>query len=113
MRRFAKNRWWAFILTLSVLLASSASFTSRSYGDGTDPISIGDGGGGGGGTSPPMGDPDGPAGPTRKSPTGGRLSPGGNGYAVTPVGDGGTAVRVWSWRFHVVLRSLMGRWLRF
>ncbi|MEK7824408.1 MAG: hypothetical protein AAB290_05145 [Candidatus Eisenbacteria bacterium] len=111
MRRFAKNRWWAFILTLSVLIASNATFSSLTYGDGEDPVSISDGSGGG--ASPPMGDPDGPSGPTKWAPTGGRLSPGGNGYAVTPVGDGGTAVRVWSWRFHVVLRSLMSRWLRF
>jgi hypothetical protein len=67
----------------------------------------------GGGATLPSGDPDGPAGPTKWSPTGSRVSPGGNGIAATPVGDGGTALRVWSWRLHVVLRSLMSRWLRF
>jgi hypothetical protein len=110
MRRFVKNGWRAFILTLSVLIASNATFSSPSYGgDGQDPISIGDGSGGSG----PMGDPDGTLGPSKGSPSSGRRSPGGKGYAVTPVGDGGTAVRVWSWRFQVVLRSLMSRGLRF
>ncbi|MEK7331264.1 MAG: hypothetical protein AAB113_10735, partial [Candidatus Eisenbacteria bacterium] len=80
MRRFAKNRWWAFILTFSVLIASNATFSSPSYG-GKEPLSIGEGGG-----ESSMGDPDGPGGPTKGSPTGIRPSPGGNDNAVTPVG---------------------------
>jgi hypothetical protein len=110
MRRFVKSRWWAFVLTLCVLLASSLSLASRSYGDANDPFLISDGNGGG--TSLPSGDPDGPAGPTKRSPAGNGVSPGGHRFAATPVGDGGTAVHVWSWRFHVVLRSLISRWLR-
>ena len=113
MRRFAKNRWWAFILTLSVLVASTATFSSPSYGEGLDPISIGDGGEtGGGGTTSPKGDPDGPSGPTKRSPAGRGISSGGNFYAATPVGDGGAAVSVWTWRFHVVLRSLVRGWFQ-
>lgn len=108
MRRFTRNRWWAFILTLCVLLASNATFTSPSYGDGQDPLSTGDGNGGGA-----YGDPDGPSGPNKRSPSGGRVSPGGNGYARTPVGDGGAVSRVWSWRFHVALQVLKTRWMRF
>ena len=103
MSRFARNQWWAFILTLSVLLASSASFTSPSYGLGRATLTVGEGGG-------ESGDPDGPGGPTKTPPSG--MSPGGGGDAVRPVGDGGAAMRVWSWRLHVVLRSLAIRWLR-
>ena len=110
MRRFAKNRWWAFVLTLCVLLASSASLTSQSFADGgNDDVVIGDPSVGGGGEP---GDPDGTGGPGKRWPTGGRRSAGGSHYAVTPVGDGGTAMRVWSWRLHVVLRSLISRYSR-
>ena len=109
MRRFAKNRWWAFILTLCVLLASNATFTSPSYGDAGDPLTIVDGGSG----SAPAGDPDGPSGPSKRTPIGGHVAPGGNGFARTPVGDGGAASSVWSWRFHVALRILKLRWMRF
>jgi hypothetical protein len=111
MGRFAKNQWWAFILTLSVLLASSASFTSSSYAASwKDLMYVSDGGSGG-----LSGDPDGPGGPNSSSPNGPgkyRLAPGGNTDAVRPVGDGSAAMRVWSWRFHIVLRSLVGRWSR-
>lgn len=107
MSRFVKNQWWAFILTLGVLLASSASLTSSSYAGWKDPMYVGDSSGGG-----LSGDPDGPGGPNKPQPTGYRLSPGGNTDAVRPVGDGSAATRVWSWRFHVVLRSLASRWLR-
>jgi hypothetical protein len=106
MGRFAKNQWWAFILILSVLLASSASLTSSSYASGGKML-VSDGSGGG-----LSGDPDGPGGPN--SPTPGRysLSPSGNANAARPVGDGSAAMRVWSWRLHIVLRSLASRWLR-
>jgi hypothetical protein len=111
MRRFAKNRWWAFILTLIVLLASSATLTAPSYADGSEQVITPDGGSGG---APPAGDPDGPSGPGKKSPTGGYVHTGGTGFmAVTSVGDGGPAWRVWSWRFHVVLLSLRARYFRF
>lgn len=107
MRRFARNRWWAFILTLCVLFASNAAFTSPSYGEGPNPLTIGDGGSG---TDNP-GDPDGPSGPNKNLPTRGR-SARGNGYAHAPVGDGDVSL-VWSWRFHVALQLLKIRWMRF
>jgi len=108
MPRFVKNRWWAFILTLSVLLASSATFSSPSYGDGNDPLAIPGGGPG----SPSAGDPDGTAGPGKQGPGYGRTVPSGGRYAVTSLGDGGSARSIWIWRLHVVLRSLIGRYSR-
>lgn len=105
MRRFAQNRWWIFILTLSVLLASSVTVSSPSYaGEGPDPIEIGG--------PAPGGDPDSPSGPTKRGPGSGRLTPSGNRYAVTSVGDGSLAQSGWIWRFHVVLRSLVIRHIR-
>ena len=108
MRRFTQNRWWAFILMLSVLLASSATMSSPSYGGGSDPIVIGGDSGG----SDPGGDPDGTAGPGKRGAGCGRATPGGYRYAATSVGDGGSASSVWIWRFNVVLRSLMSRYHR-
>ncbi len=108
MLRLAKNRWCAFILTLGLILGSAASFSPPSYGGQNDDVVIADPYGGGA-----PGDPDGPLGPNKKSPTGDRLSSGGNGFAAAPVGDGGNALRVWSWQFHVVLRSLISRFYRF
>ncbi len=108
MRRFSQNRWWAFILMLSILLASSATLSSPSYGGGPEPIELGDGDGGSG----PGGDPDGPAGPSKRAPGAGRVAPGGYRYVATSVGDGGSASSVWIWRFNVVLRSLMSRYHR-
>jgi hypothetical protein len=106
MLRFAKNRWWAFILALSVLLASSATFSSRSYGDGNEPIVIP----GGAPDAPPAGDPDAPAG--KRTAGSGRAVPGGSRPAVTSMGDGVSAQNVWVWRLHVVLRSLIIRYSR-
>jgi len=109
MLRFAQNRWWAFVLTLSLLITSGAAL-SPAFGDGgaSDILVIGDGGGG----SNPSGDPDVPAGPG-KTGTGTRhAAPGGYRYAATAVGDGGSAASVWVWRFHVVLRSLIIRYSR-
>jgi hypothetical protein len=110
MRRFMRNQWCAFILTLCVLLAGSASFTSSSYAGYKDPMYVSDSSGGG-----LPGDPDGPGtpnGPNGNGPSKYRLSPGGNADAVRPVGDGSAALRVWSWRLQIVLRSLASRWLR-
>ena len=106
MRRFTQNRLWAFILMLSVLLASSTTLSSPSYGEGPDPIVFD------GGSGDPGGDPDSPAGPNKRGPGNGRVSPSGYRYTATAVGDGGSASSVWVWRFHVVLRSLMSRYLR-
>jgi len=108
MRRFAKNRWWAFILMLSVLLTSSATISPASSGDAPDPIVIGGGDDGSG----PGGDPDGPAGPSKRGPGAGRVAPGGYRYAANSVGDGGPVPSIWIWRFNVVLRSLLSRYQR-
>jgi len=109
MQRFAQNRWWAFILTLCLLLSSGAAISpAYSIGDGPAPIEIGGGGGG----SDPGGDPDSPTGPGKRGAGSGRAVPGGYYYAATSVGDGGSAKSVWVWRFHVVLRSLMVRYSR-
>lgn len=105
MRRFVQNRWWAFILMLGVLLASSTTIPSPSYGAEPDPISIEDGSGTGG-------DPDGPLGPGKRGTGFGRSSPGRYQGAATSVGDGGRVSSGWIWRVHVVLRSLMGRYIR-
>ena len=112
MRRMVEKRWLAFVLALSILLASTASFPSRSYGDGRwDPQTIGDGSGGGGSVA--AGDPDGPAGPNKRAPVGGRPVRSSILSAAPSVGDGGTALRVWMWRIQVALLSLRARGLRF
>jgi hypothetical protein len=108
MRRFVTNRWWTFILTLGVLLASIAALSSPSFGDGNDPIVITDPAGG----TSPGGDPDGPAGPSRQAPAKGRAMHQQPRYAAAPVGDGSSVASVWSWRFHVALRSLISRYVR-
>jgi hypothetical protein len=111
MRRFSTNRWWTFFLTLTVLLASGTALPTavRATPDPT-PINIEDGGSLGGGA--PEGDPDGPAGPTKKAPGSGTLSPGGSSLKAT-AGDGGRAGwSVWMWRLHVVLLSLKIRYIR-
>jgi hypothetical protein len=113
MRRIARNRGLAFLLTLSFLLASSASVAPHSFADNGDVV-IGDPGGFSSPDPGDSGDPDGPGGPSKRSPTGGRrLGSSGGFYAVAPVGDGGAVMGVWSWRLHVVLRSLLSRWTRF
>jgi len=109
MRRFLVNRWWALILMLGVLLASSATFPARSRAtDVNDPIAIPGGGPGPG--SPPAGDPDAPAG--KRSPGYGRAVPGNVRYSATSMGDGVSAKSVWVWRLHVVLQSLIARYSR-
>ena len=108
MLRFAQNRWWAFILTLSLLLSSVTAIAPAYSGDGSDPIEIGEGSGG----SDPSGDPDVPAGPGKAGFGARRAAPDGYQYAATAVGDGGSRASVWVWRFHVVLRSLIIRYSR-
>ena len=108
MRRFAENRWWSYLLTLSVMLASIAIVPSSSLGDGgPDPIVLPIGG-----DPDPGGDPDGSVGPGRSGPGYGRMRPGGVRPAMTSMGDGVLAHSVWVWRFHVVLRSLLSRYSR-
>ena len=107
MRRLVVKRWLAIVLTLIVLFTSGVFVPSRARADsGTDPITIGDNGGG----SPPAGDPDGPAGPTKRI---GRSVRNGTGYAAPSVGDGGSVMSVWKWRIQVVLQALRIRSARF
>lgn len=108
MRRFVLNRWWTFVLTLGVFLASIPTLSSPSFGDGQDPLVITDPVGG----SSPGGDPDGPAGPSKQAPVKGRSIRQVNRYTAVPVGDGSSVASVWSWRFHVALQSLMSRYIR-
>lgn len=109
MRRFIGNRWLAFILTLSVLLASFTALSSPSYGEGRDPVAIGDPSGG----MSPAGDPDSPSGPGKRNPSTGRVISPGNDGVVAPVVGRGTSLSVWSWRVKVVLQSLISRSSRF
>ena len=105
MLRMARNRWCAFLLTLGVL-ASIATFPPPSYGGaGDSDVMIED-------PRSMPGDPDGTQGPGKRAPAPNRASPGGNGHAAASVGDGGSALRVWSGHFHVVLRSLISRFYR-
>lgn len=110
MRRFVQNRWWSYLLTLSVMLAGIATVPSSSFGDsGTDPITLP----GGGGAPDPGGDPDGTSGGGRnKGPGYGRSLPDGSRHATTAMGDGVSARSVWVLRLHVVLRSLLSRYSR-
>ena len=103
MRRFAQNRWWTFILMLSVLLAGSMTISSPSFGlSRPDKMEDSDGGGGAG----DGGDPDHP------TPGYGRAVPSGSQYGVTTVGDGSSSTSIWKWRLQVVLRTLMSRYFR-
>jgi hypothetical protein len=112
MRRFALNRWCAFLLTLCVLLASSTVMAPSSFGEGTSPDPLVIGGGSGG--PDPGGDPDGTAGGGSKRSAGsGRALPGGSWFAASSAGDGGGAMSAWVMRLHVVLRSLTSRLYRF
>lgn len=111
MRRLGMNRWWATLLALGLVLGSIPAIPSSSHATNGDVIKQDPWGGGEGGTYP--GDPDGPSGPNKKVPPSGRVSPGGNGYAAAPVGDGAKASSVWSWRYHAVLRSLISWLYRF
>jgi hypothetical protein len=119
MPRFIKNRWWAFILALSLVLTCGAASVSPvaaelSYGEvgnGTDP-----GGTPGDGTLD-TGDPDVPTGPGKQysrsaQPQPPQLSE--RRYSGAPaVGDGEAPTSVLVLRLHVVLRSLRGVYLRF
>ena len=113
MRRFTTNRWWAFILALSVLVGSSATFSSPSFGDGgLDPTLVDGGGDSGGGGTGTKGDPDGPSGPTQRLPGGRRGVSDVGGFTAASVGDGGAAAGAWSWRIHVMLRTLTKGWFQ-
>jgi len=106
MPRFVTNRWWALVLALSVVFASSVALTPPpSYGD-PDPVMIPDG------NPPPQGDPDGTAGPGKQAGARSRALPGSTRYLVASKGDGGFARSVWVWRLHVVLQSLIARYSR-
>lgn len=110
MPRQFGSRWFAIVLTLCVLLASNAALPRKSFGswDGKDPSIIGDDAGRGGSGSE-SGDPDAPSGPDRRSVTPGRGARSGYTRTAVPVSGASGALRVWTWRIQVVLRSLRTR----
>ena len=109
MRRWVESRCLAVILALSVLFASGVTLPQRAYAaQGFESKSFSDASGG----SQAAGDPDGTAGPCAGSRGVLPAARGGSAGVVPSVADRGTALRVWMWRFHVVLLSLRTRGLR-
>ena len=106
MRRFIMNRWLAFILILTVLIAGPQA-TSRLFADEgyPDPSTVSD--------SPPLnggaGDPDMPLNPGRKPPTGvaAPARPTLTGWGRT-VGDGGAYGSIQMMRFRAMLLAFRG-----
>lgn len=115
MPRFKANRWWTFILALSVLSALAISrpgstIADVSRGDSRSPGS-GDGTSGGGGVpTPGIGDPDQPQGGSIKKGSGqfGGLQYSRNAsLSMRSVGDSRELVgNVWMWRLTVMARVL-------
>ena len=105
MPRFKRNRWWAFILALSLALTCGLALTpvdgvtEETPDPNEQPISdIG-------------GDPDRPMAPKgahRGFPYGG-----GMGVEQTTVGDGGWSMRDWMWRLRFVGLSLRSFYFRY
>ena len=121
MPRFKANRWWTFILTLSVLSTlaiwrPAGSIADVSRGDSRSP-GFGDGTGGGGTPpTPGVGDPDQPQGGTLKKGSGqfGGLQYSRNALASSrSVGDSGEWSNVWMWRLTVMARVLRISWIRY
>jgi hypothetical protein len=96
MPRFKANRWWAFVLALSLVLGSAVAVHAQSHGVASSAyVTNGDNGDGGGLNPPPIGDPDSPgdSGKNRYGvgkPLGTVQVPG------RPVGDGRALSRVWT-----------------
>ena len=108
MRRFAMNRWWAFMLAVGLLLTSSAVL-SDAYADvrrleWRSAL----------GVNSQMGDPD--------DPIGGGIAPPGSKkgpyWSATPTdswteGDGSTISGLQGWWYHVIVFGLRGGLYRF
>jgi hypothetical protein len=95
MPRFKSNRWWAFVLTLGLLLVSVVASHAQSRGPATSAfVTNGDSGNNGGSLNPPpIGDPDNPTG-TKSLYGVGRMGP-----TLVPgssVGDGRALGRGWT-----------------
>lgn len=104
MPRFAKNRWWTFILALSLAIGLSAAST-RTAGaeDPSAPLEDQSGG-----LNP--GDPTSSSGPGKTGPT--SVWRGGMTRPVHAVGDGRTG-SAWMWRLRVVAQSIRSRYFGF
>lgn len=108
MRRFDKNRWWAFILTSSLCLACwclvpggvSADSPYRGLDDA-----------GGGGVPTGTGDPDIPQAP--KTSLRGTGVGGATQYGMRAAGDGMVSTGTWMMRLRVVLQGAKVFYLRF
>jgi len=109
MLRFARNRWWAFILALIICLApvstvprtaSAESGTQYDGGSGQDP----------GGTA--TGDPDNPSG-QGKTLRRGNMIRGSMSIDTRTVGDSRLSSSVVMWRLRVLLYNLRSILFRF
>ncbi len=111
MPRFVTNRWWAFILalTLGFALLASASAVSTAGAYVGDSDNGGDLWGGGGMPPPGSGDPDSPLGSTKGSASRGAAQRAPSVSASRVVGDNAPAGGVMMWHLRIVLRSL-GLW---
>jgi hypothetical protein len=105
MLRFAKNRWWTFILALSLLFACGATLPSGVFADGGAIVTSDPAPGGGAGTG--IGDPDNPTGKSLSHR--GRMQAGNSTYRSRTVGDGSASGSVWMLRLQAVLQAL--RWM--
>ena len=102
------NRWWSFILMVTILVASSA-LPSLSRADGTDPTVTSDQPAQGGSS---VGDPDMPINPGRK-PSTGRVMPQKPVSQLRTAGDGGAFANIMMMRFRIALQALRGWLLHF
>lgn len=118
MPRFGMNRWWAFILALSLVLACGAATFSPVAADARygETGAIDPNGTPGDGTLG-AGDPDVPTGPGKQYSRSVRPQPpllsDRRASGAPAVGDGEAPVSVLVLRLHIVLRGLRGFYLRF
>ena len=107
MLRFAKNRWWALILALSLSLVCISSRSTPVWAAGPGEVTDN------GTPGPYSGDPDMPTGPEKNRAGRGAMQPQGRMDSQRPVGDGQVTVRVVMWRLLVMVRGLRGFYLHF
>jgi hypothetical protein len=109
MHRFGKNRWWAFILTSSLVLACWCLRPGGASADGPF-VGWGDNGDGGG-VPTGTGDPDVPQGPKnsalRRSGTEATY------LGARAAGDGTVSKGVWMIRLRVVLQGVKSFYLHY